>query len=162
MIALLNKQARNLESGSEPDICFIEEAVDFIKTYADKCHHGKEEDILFRELAKKELSREHFRTRSELITEHKYARETLAALVDAKNVYGGGDKKAKKKIITYLKALVEFYPRHIEKEDKRFFLPVMDYFSRDEKDDMLNEFREFDRALIHEKYAAQVERMEKE
>ena len=29
---------------------FIDVAVDFIRTYADKCHHGKEEDILFRDL----------------------------------------------------------------------------------------------------------------
>ncbi len=31
-------------------------AVDFFRTYADRTHHGKEEDILFRDLAKKRLS----------------------------------------------------------------------------------------------------------
>ncbi len=34
---------------------FIETIVDFIKTYADRTHHGKEENILFVELAKKKL-----------------------------------------------------------------------------------------------------------
>ncbi len=32
---------------------FVETIVDFIKTYADRTHHGKEEDILFIELAQK-------------------------------------------------------------------------------------------------------------
>ena len=45
---------------------------------------------------------------------------------------------------------------HIEKEDKHFFIPAMDYFSRDEQQKMLDEFREFDRKMIHEKYRAMV------
>jgi hypothetical protein len=48
--------------------------------------------------------------------------------------------------------LVEFYPRHIEKEDKHFFIPCMDYFTEAEKEAMLKEEWEFDRSLIHEKY----------
>ncbi len=44
-------------------------------------------------------------------------------------------------------ALVEFYPRHIDKEDKHFFLPVMEYFSREEKDALLARMDEFDRGL---------------
>jgi hemerythrin-like domain-containing protein len=38
------------------DFPFLDTAIDFFKTYADRCHHGKEEDILFRELSKKDLS----------------------------------------------------------------------------------------------------------
>ena len=48
--------------------------------------------------------------------------------------------------------LVDFYPKHIEKEDKRFFLPVMSYFTGEEKDLMLQEGFLFDQKLIHEKY----------
>ena len=34
----------------EVDPVFIDTAVDFIRTYADRCHHGKEEDLLFKAL----------------------------------------------------------------------------------------------------------------
>ena len=44
-----------------------------------------------------------------------------------------------------LEELVAFYPRHIEKEDKHFFYPILDYFSAAEQDAMLREFNEFDR-----------------
>ena len=52
------------------DPVFIDTAVDFMKTYADRCHHGKEEDILFAELAKKDLAPEHRQTMEELISDH--------------------------------------------------------------------------------------------
>ncbi|MCJ7619462.1 MAG: cation-binding protein, partial [Anaerolineae bacterium] len=63
-------------------------------------------------------------------------------------------------VVSALQDLVEFYPAHIEKEDKRFFVPCMKYFSRQEQDEMLKEFWEFDKRLIHEKYAAIVGRLE--
>ena len=60
-----------------------------------------------------------------------------------------------------LKTLTEFYPGHIEKEDKHFFFPIMEYFSKDEQDVMLAEFYEFDRNMIHEKYNKVAEAIEK-
>ena len=33
------------------DTAYVDHVVDFLRTYADRCHHGKEEDILFRDLA---------------------------------------------------------------------------------------------------------------
>src|SRR4030067_2195300 len=60
------------------DPVFIDTAVDFIHTYADRCHHGKEEDLLFKALAAKDLSPEHRRAMDELIQGHVYAREDNA------------------------------------------------------------------------------------
>lgn len=56
--------------------------------------------------------------------------------------------------------LVDFYPRHIETEDRRFFAPCMKYFTREEQAKMLEEFRQFDKELIHEKYRALVDWLE--
>jgi hemerythrin-like domain-containing protein len=160
MIVLLEKEIDRLEEGEELDLHFIDVAVDFIRSYADRCHHGKEEDILFRDLAKKALSDEHSQTMKELIAEHVYGRETTAALAGAKERHVQGDMQALGSVIGYLKDLVEFYPAHIEKEDKHFFVPCMQYFSRREQDEMLEEFWEFDRGLIHEKYRSIVGQLE--
>ncbi len=161
LIALLEKEIQSLQSGKAVDIPFIKGTADFIKAYADECHHGKEEDILFRELAKKELSVKHRQIMDELIIEHKYGRKTLKELIAAEEKYEKGEKSAKSEVLGRLKALAAFYPTHIEKEDKHFFLPCMDYFSRKEKDEVLEEFREFDQDLIHKKYKQIVEQMEK-
>jgi len=151
MIGVLKRELDEIRKNGIVDVRLIDAAVDFIKTYADRCHHGKEEDILFRELAEKPLSDEHRRIMNELIEEHKWGRATTAQLVEAKEKYRGDDRAAE--ILTEpLQALVDFYPTHIEKEDKHFFIPVMDYFSDDEKDAMLQQEYEFDQGLIHEHY----------
>jgi hemerythrin-like domain-containing protein len=160
LVALLEKELGRLKEGEELDGDFIDVAVDFIKTYADRCHHGKEEEILFRELAKKPLSEEHSRTMRELLQEHAYGRKTTQTLAAAKERHVQGDRQALEAVVGALQDLVELYPAHIEKEDKRFFVPCMEYFSRQEQDEMLDEFWEFDRQLIHEKYAAIVGRLE--
>ena len=97
---------------------------------------------------------------NELVAEHVFARKTVSALSNARNNYNKGNTDSLKDIITYVRELVSFYPAHIEKEDKHFFYPILDYFSKKEQDDMLEEFWEFDRMLIHEKYQGIVEGLE--
>jgi len=152
MIEVMKRQLQRCEREGKADSSFIETAVDFIRTYADRCHHGKEEDILFRDLSKKPVSSDHRRIMEELREEHRWGRETTGRLVEANEAYRNGDAEAVSAILEYVKALVEFYPKHIEKEDRYFFLPIMDYFSKEEKDAMLKEEYEFDRVLIHEIY----------
>ena len=161
MISVMREELQRLEKGKEVDTAFIVTAVDFIRIYADRCHHGKEEDILFRELQKKNLSEEHNRIMNELLEEHKWGRKTTGRLVGANEDYIDGDKKALPVISDCLRSLVGFYPKHIEKEDKHFFVPVMGYFSQDEKDSMLKEGCDFDQKLIHEKYEKTVVEVEK-
>ena len=160
MVSILNRELKSIDTNHMADVDLISTGVDFFRTYADRTHHGKEEDILFRDLAKKPLSQEHTRIMNELIAEHIYARKTVGALVDAKNKYKDGDSASLKDIVKYLKELIGFYPVHIEKEDKHFFFPILDYFSRQEQDAMLQEFWDFDRKLIHEKYQKIVDGLE--
>jgi hemerythrin-like domain-containing protein len=160
MVGLLKEEVRTIGEKNEVHLELIDSAVDFFRTYADRCHHGKEEDILFRDLAKKKLSPEHKRIMDELIQEHIFGRETVGKLFGAKERYGKGDRDALNEIIGILKKLVEFYPAHIEKEDQHFFMPCMEYFSTGERDVMLQECWVFDKKLIHEKYRQLVERFE--
>jgi len=63
-------------------------------------------------------------------------------------------------VVALLRELAHFYPIHIEKEDKHFFYPCMEYFRPEEQDKMLAEFYEFDRKMIHEKYGKVVNQIE--
>jgi hemerythrin-like domain-containing protein len=161
MIRIMQANLETIGKEGKVDPALVDTAVDFIRAYADRCHHGKEEDILFRDLAKKKISSEHQRIMQELIEEHKMGRNNVKKLVEAKEKYVQGNKDALKDIVSNMEILVKFYPKHIEKEDKRFFIPCMDYFTDAEKDTMLNEMHEFDRNMIHEKYNKVVEKHEK-
>lgn len=154
MIALLARESGRLRAGGSLDEGFISQAADFIRTYADRCHHGKEEDILFRDLASRDLAPELRGIMAELIEEHKHGRQLVARLTAAARQ---GETQT---VAEVLAELAGFYPGHIEKEDKRFFFPCMELFNQAEKDAMLAEFAEFDRQIIHDKYAAVVQERE--
>jgi hemerythrin-like domain-containing protein len=152
MIEVMRQKVQQWEREEKADTSFIETAVDFIRTYADRCHHGKEEDILFRDLGNKPISKDHKRIIEELMADHRKGRNLTGRLVEANVAYRNGDDKAVFTIFDCVKSLVEFYPKHIEKEDRHFFIPIMEYFSKEEKDAMLREEYDFDRDLIHEVY----------
>ncbi|MFH1411997.1 MAG: hemerythrin domain-containing protein [Candidatus Omnitrophota bacterium] len=160
MLNIVDQRLELMKKENKADIPFIDVTVDFIKNYADKRHHGKEEDILFGKLDKKELSAEHRTIMDELIKEHVVGRNTVKRVVDAKERYAGGDKDALKDIVENVQILIEFYPKHIEKEDKHFFIPCMDYFTEKEKDDMLKEGEEFDIKLNQKDHESVVEQFE--
>jgi len=88
-------------------------------------------------------------------------RKITGRLVEANAKYVQGSQEALSVMMDCIQSLVEFYPKHIEKEDKHFFIPCMDYFTDSEKDIMLKEEWEFDKSLIHEKYRNMVIAAEK-
>ena len=160
MLSVIKDVLWTIESKHQVDPLFVDVAVDFIRVYADRTHHGKEEDILFRELNHKTLSAEDRRIMNELLEEHVFGRRTTKALVDANTRYRNGDETALSDIADKLQALIEFYPKHIQKEDKVFFPASRAYFTDEEDQAMLAEFWEFDRKMIHEKYKSVVEQLE--
>ena len=162
MARLFNAEIIKINEENKINTMFIFSAVDFFRTYADRTHHGKEEDILFRELEKKNLSPEHDKITKELIEEHIYARKTVGKLLEANKKYLEGVSGSSQDVVACLRDLADLYPKHIEKEDKHFFFPILDYFTTWEQDAMLQEFREFDQKMIHEKYRQVVEQYEKE
>ena len=156
----MRRRAEEIASGHEISPSYIDAVTDFLRTYTDECHHGKEEDILFRQLAEKPLSPELGEMMQQLIEDHRWARTKVAALVDMSQRLREGDASVMSDVGGHLAELAEFYPRHIETEDHTFFKPAMEYFDKDERAAMEHEFEQFDRAMIHAKYARVAEDLE--
>jgi hemerythrin-like domain-containing protein len=87
MFELVRKEIQYIEERQQADPIFIDTTVDFIRMYADRTHHGKEEDILFRDLEKKNIAERDKKIMQELIDEHTYGRKTVKELVEAKERY---------------------------------------------------------------------------
>ena len=120
---------------------------EFFKNYADRIHHGKEEDILFASAAQKDMSEEHKQIMEELLQEHKKGRELVKKLID----------KDKRK--DTMKELISLYSKHIIKEDNHFFDPVMQYFNDEEKKEMKKKMEESDSTAGKERYIKETEQM---
>jgi hemerythrin-like domain-containing protein/rubredoxin len=160
MIAILDQEAGSVGAPEKIDLSLVEQGVDFLRTYADRCHHGKEEDYLFKALENKPLSEEHLKILNELKEEHSIARASVRAIAAAREKILQGDKGGYQEISDLIGKLAVLYPAHIEKEDKHFFIPIMAYFSVEEQKKMLEDFARFDQNLIHEKYTSLVEKWE--
>jgi hemerythrin-like domain-containing protein len=128
--------------------------MDFFRIYADRFHHGKEEGILFRRLKEKKLKQVDSEMMKELMLEHAFARRTVTALEKANEGYIAGKKTALREVLELLSTLVKLYPVHIEKEDKHFFYPCMEYFSPQEQKTMLNDFTSFNQSFTDKRYEA--------
>jgi hemerythrin-like domain-containing protein len=94
MVKVLEHHLQQIEANQPADTTFLLTAVDFFRTYADHTHHGKEEDILFRDLAKKLLPDDLKQITQELIQEHVAARAVVKKLAEAASSYGKGDLQA--------------------------------------------------------------------
>jgi len=151
-ISIIDKEITRIETQAVVDQNVVSTTVDFLRTYADRFHHGKEEGILFKGLSQKKLSEQDHQVMTELVMEHAFARRTVKALETAKENYFLGKKEALKELLESLKALVKLYPEHIKKEDTRFFYPCMEYFSEAERQNMMASFLTFNQNFTDKRY----------
>ncbi len=160
MLDLIRQEIAILRGGTTAaDIPFAGQVIDFFRTYVDLCHHGKEEYILFKALSGKKMTSEHRRIMDELIEEHRTARTIVTGLAGAKDRCAGGHDRSSEIVAIYEK-MVDLYPAHIEKEDKHFFFPCLDYLSAEEQEGMLTEMRDFDAKFFHQTYEKLIEQLE--
>jgi hemerythrin-like domain-containing protein len=160
MLSLMRIEMDRIGAYGRADPEFVDLAVRFIKEFADICHHGKEEKVLFARLSEKPISPEMKKMVDDLIQEHIFVRNLTNEIVRAKDKYMEGKPEGKADLISSINGIVVFYPLHIEKEEKHFFIPAMDYFSAGEREDMLLTFREFDSRLLHDEFGMMVREME--
>lgn len=74
-------------------VAHLEKIHEFLKVFADKCHHAKEEDVLFPEMEKAGVLRKGGPI-GVMLAEHAQGREYVKNIGDGINKYKAGDKKA--------------------------------------------------------------------
>ncbi|NLW19888.1 MAG: cation-binding protein [Clostridiales bacterium] len=158
-LSLVRQEIDRIEERLAADPHFLKTTVDFIRTYADKIHHGKEEDILFERLKHKTMDAHDTAVMAELDAEHVVSRGVVAELVQAEAGFLGGDRAQIEVIKEKLNFICDFYPVHIAKEDKDFFPKTQRYFTAEELDRMLADFDQFDSGMDKEHYNKLYDRM---
>jgi len=131
----LIKECKLLESGKKLDKDFFVKAIDFIKNYADKFHHAKEEEILFAELNKNSESL-HCNPVQQMIYEHDLGRKFVKALEKGLN------KNNKLEIIKNANAYAQLIQEHIFKEDNILFNLADNSLSPQIQESILKKFKQ--------------------
>lgn len=120
---------------------FGNEVVYFLKIFADKCHHGKEEGYLFTELSNKGVKNEDGPI-GVMLMEHQQGREYIAQMsksLDAKDL--GSFKIAAVQYRDLLR-------KHITKENNVLFVMADSLLDDDQQDDLAEKFETFEEGII--------------
>ncbi|WP_309493628.1 hemerythrin domain-containing protein [Candidatus Hecatella orcuttiae] len=174
MLEVLKKAAARLSEGEPVQPSLLKDALDFLRTFADRCHHGKEEDVLFSALQEHGFSAVeavgHIGVMPSaeigvMLSEHEEGRRLIRAAAKSLQKYEGGDAPARKALAKSLQSYIRLLTEHIFKEDS-FIFPVADRLIPDaEKKQLRRRFEEAEKKIgvnLHQRYLRLVEKLENE
>lgn len=163
MLAILNYTADRLELKEDIEPVILEKGVDFVRNFADRCHHGKEEGLLFPLLEKKGFARDSGPI-GQMLIEHDEGRSYIKGLDAALRKYARGDKTAVQDIVDNVRGYTGLLSRHIDKEDMILFNMADRVLSPDEDASLKAKFDEVESKEIgegvHEAYHRMLDEFE--
>ncbi len=115
-------------------------AIDFIRNYADKFHHGKEEDILFNVMSTELGEAIKIGPIYSMLAEHDLGRLFIKTLEESLFDAEKGKEEAKVDIISNAICYTDLLYRHIDKEDNAIFNFAADKLSQETLEKMEIDF----------------------
>jgi hemerythrin-like domain-containing protein len=112
----------------------------FLGGFADACHHGKEEDILFQRMIERGFTREAGPI-AVMYHEHELGRAHVRALTGIACSAAGVDASA---LLHHADAYVPLLRQHIQKEDQVLYPLALEVLTSPELDAMSTEFEAFE------------------
>lgn len=116
VIRALKGMMREVRADERPPVEDLEKAVDFIRTFADKCHHGKEEGLLFPTLERRGIPKEGGPI-GVMLHEHDQGRSFVRRMLEGIKAVKSGDDKGYEIFLDNALGYTELLESHIFKED---------------------------------------------
>jgi hemerythrin-like domain-containing protein len=116
MIDLLEHNSAHMERGNFSEWKFFADALDFIRTFADRHHHAKEEDVLFHALVENGMPAQRSPIEAMHI-EHEQGRAHVRGMDIALQQIRAGETEQTQSLAQHARAYAELLREHIEKED---------------------------------------------
>jgi hemerythrin-like domain-containing protein len=129
--------------------------LDFFRNFADRYHHGKEEERLFPRLEAKGFS-PHFGPTGVMRSEHEQGRRYLAAVKKAIEAGARRDGEAIDEFVRNARGYLQLLRAHIQKEDHCLFPMADQALGAAEQEQLVKEFAEVEHEPgfedAHQKY----------
>jgi hemerythrin-like domain-containing protein len=155
VLGCLEKMVTQSQAGAALNEQQAHNVVDFLRNFADRCHHGKEEAHLFPMLEARGFPRQGGPT-GVMLQEHEQGRVHVQEMSEAIAAAEAGDAAARRRFFNHADAYIDLLRNHIQKEDHCLFAMADNALSEQDQNELL---RIFDRVEheeigegIHEKY----------
>lgn len=164
MLALLERNARRTEEGTFKNYQFYLDGVDFIRNYADRFHHAKEEDILFEALVTNGMPRANSPVAA-MLMEHDLGRAFVKGMEEAATRALNGEAGQEEAIVANARGYLELLRDHIAKEDDILYPLAERVLPEEMRENILAGYRtaeEKSKAGFEAQYISVVEKYEAE
>ncbi len=165
VLTVLETAAQRLESAQPISPAFFMNAADFIKGFADGCHHKKEEGVLFVAMMAHGVP-DRGGPIGVMLAEHEQGRAFTRAMLSAAQRLEAGDQSARGEVVSNALGYVTLLRQHIFKEDNILFPMADRVIPPAEQEKVSADFERVEHeetgAGVHEKYLALAEKLEKE
>jgi hemerythrin-like domain-containing protein len=119
----LEKKVAGIQAGVAPDRPYFEKAVSFLRGFADKCHHGKEENLLFKRMTERGFPVQGGPI-AVMLSEHEAGRAFIRGIAEGA-AKPGTDPAAARQIVENARGYIDLLRAHIGKENNVLF-PMAD------------------------------------
>ena len=155
MLLILVEIARKLESGIAVKTEHLDQILEFIEVFVNKCHNGKEETLLFYAMEESGISREEV-SMNLLLKEHQKGRQYFQKLTQAVTQYKTGSREVSSVIIDNIRNYVALLTKHIATEESVLYPSAEKRIPEKRQEVLLKEFEVLEREKIgpeqHEKF----------
>jgi hemerythrin-like domain-containing protein len=156
----LEKLAQDSRRDGGLDLRTADELLDFLRVFADQCHHGKEEDSLFPMLSRKGLPTQ-VGPIAVMLSEHEQGRAEIAGMHAAAERCRSGHPAGAVHFAAHARAYVDLLRDHIAKENNVLFPMAEGMLDDADRERIVAEFRTHESKDIgpgtHERYLARVD-----
>jgi hemerythrin-like domain-containing protein len=165
VLTALEEAADHVEAGQAVRPGFFIDAADFVRGFADGCHHQKEEGVLFKTMESRGVPVSGGPL-GVMLNEHEMGRQFTRGMRDAAQRWQAGDEAAQADVVRNARGYAVLLRQHILKEDNVLFPMADQVIPLDEYDQVLEGFEHVEHEEtgpgVHEKYLALADRLEHE
>lgn len=147
MLNILEEVSRKLEAGENVAPEHLDRILEFIRVFADGCHHGKEEDVLFPAMEEMGVPRNSGPI-GVMLTEHVLGRSYIAGMSAAIGGYKEGRRDASSRIVENARNYATLLPQHIFKEENILYQIADSLLSEERQEELLEEFEKIEQDRI--------------
>lgn len=144
VLASLSFEAAAVEEGKPTDRDRLRRFAEFFAGFADRCHHGKEEDLLFAALVAHGMPRERGPV-GVMLAEHDEGRRHVQAIARIGRGHGPLSDEERRDFLAHAQAFVPLLGNHIAKEDNVLYPMAVQLLPSDVLDAMIEAFERFER-----------------
>lgn len=152
-----SKAEDRLPTGDDRALAHLERLLNFFRGFVDRCHHGKEEDVLFPELERRGVPR-HGGPVGVMLSEHDVGRGHVPALAEGLARVRRGKQGGASTIVEHARAYRSMLEAHIQKENVVLFPMADRIIPKDVAARLYEQFEELERDRVgegkHEAYHA--------